>query len=259
MSFNTTSMSTTSISQNTTSDITAMSGTEFHKIPRYNYSCLDNVILHFDGIARLVSKYILVKSSPIFATAFKDSPENDKLPEFTIEKYSKAAVFELLDHIHDGGSYYRRFWSTMSEEYAGDAIRELRTYFEVFLMANEYGLKELRSQAQANIMAIRRRAMELEDNHITSIVLSEVVDIFNDDRHLESSMLDELASQCLEYECKKEDLHFWMFRKYDGIWVAGNKEYEKFVAKLNELDDGLVPEPIVHYVSPRSDTPPLVF
>lgn len=255
-------MSTAGISQSTISDTTVMPGTDSHKILRFSEYCytrFDDVILHFDGISRLVSKNILVQSSPIFATAFKDSFENDRPPQFTIEKYSKDAVFTLLHHIHDEGSYHSRlpsFWSKMPEEYASDAISELRTYFEVFLMANEYGLEELRYQAQANIMAIRRRAMELEDNLITSIVLSRVVDFYNDDCYLASSVLDELASQCLEYECMKEDAHFWMFRKYDGIWPAENRDYEKLVAKLNELDEGLVPKPIVHRIVPPSHTPP---
>ncbi|CAD0100228.1 unnamed protein product [Aureobasidium mustum] len=265
MSSNTTCMSTASISRNADFDTTVTSGTKSHKILRfseYRYSCFDDVILHFDGISRLVSKHVLVQSSPIFATAFKDSSENDKPPQFTIEKYSKDAVFTLLHHIHDEGGYYSRLprlWSKMPEESMIDAWGELRNYFEVFLMANEYGVESLRSQAQANIMAIRKRAWKLEDTLIVSTILNEVVNIYNNACDLDSSMLHELASQCLEHECKKERNHFWMFGKYDGIWAAEIKGFEKLVAKLNELDEGLVPKPWKSCVLPRSGTPPLVF
>jgi hypothetical protein len=131
-------------------------------------------------------------------------------------------------------------------------LSSLHHYFEVFSMADEYELPKLRSEAQANIMAIRRRAMELKDNLYTSIVFSDVLSLYEEDRRLDPSMFNELASQCLAYECLREDAHFMMFGKVDGVWVAQEEGYERLVKKLNELDTGVIPIP-TYRSAPKSE------
>lgn len=151
----------------------------------------------------------------------------------------------MLRHLYGDGQHFEksRFWLSLPEEEFDNAFEFLREYFEVFRLADEYDLPKLRSQAQANIMAIRQRAIELKDSLIASMIFHEVISMYNDDWRLDLGMFDDFASQCLEYECVKEDSHFWIFGKVDGVWVAKQEEYQILVKKLNELDTGMAPIP----------------
>jgi hypothetical protein len=209
----------------------------------------DDVTLHFDGLSIHVSKYVLGNFCPVFESFFYGNPTGESPQQYTIEKYSKEAVMKMLWHLHGDGDAFdqSKSYKTLSEDDMSSwVLSSLRHHFEIFCMANEYELPKLRSEAQANIMAIRRRAMELKDNLYTSVVLSQVLSLYEEDRRLDPSMFNELASQCLAYECLEEDHHFWMFRKINGVWVTEDKQYQRLVKKLNELDNtGMVPIPVM--------------
>jgi hypothetical protein len=214
------------------------------------------VTLHFDGISMICYGHVLENSCSRFEFLWLDNLYGDDGPrECTIEGYSEKAVMTMLWHIYVAGDAFANLgdsYKTLSRDEmisSGSVLPSLRHCFEVFRIASEFELPELRSQAQANIMTIRRRAMELKDFFFTSQVLSDVLCTYEKDSRLDSGMFDELASQLLEYECLEEDHHFWMFRKIDGVWGTEDERYQRLVEKLNELDDtGMVPRPI--YRSP---------
>ena len=209
---------------------------------RFNNSIFADVTLHFDDISMLCDKQVL-NACPIF---FQASNEQE-YTEFTIEKYSKNAVMTLLSHLYDDGVKFDQsnVYSKLSKEDLFPQIWDpVRHCAEVFCLADEYQLPVLRSQAQANIMSIRRRAMQLKDNLVTTIINSKITDIYNNNWFLDMGMLDELATQCLEYECVKEDDHHWMYRKIDGKWAAVFEEWERLVKRLNVVDPGMTPIPM---------------
>jgi hypothetical protein len=214
------------------------------------------VTLHFDGISMICYGRVLINSCPRFESIWWDNLLGmEGYREYTIEGYSEKAVMTMLWYIHVAGDAFASLgdsYKTLSQDemiLSGSVLPSLRHCFEVFRIASEFELPELRSQAQANIMAIRRRAMGLKDNFFTSQVLSDVLCTYEKDSSLNSDMFDELASQLLEYERLEEDHHFWMFRKIDGVWGTEDERYQRLVQKLNELDDtGMVPRPI--YRSP---------
>jgi hypothetical protein len=219
---------------------------KFGVLRRYNHSKFADVVLHFHGIHMLIDERVLTTSCPFFYSVFHHCPRGKKPREYTIENYSKDAVMTMLYHIYSDGDALDQSTSYqfISEEEMPDMMKKTCFYIEVFEMTNEYDVPTLRSQAQANIMAIRKRAIELKDSFFAGMICSDVLNMYRKDWMMDLHMMDELASQCLGYECVMEEDHFWMYRKVDGVWVAKNEEYEKLVRRLNAIDTGMIPIPM---------------
>lgn len=216
------------------------------ELRRFGCSIIDEVILHFDGISMLVDQRILT-SCPVISTAFSIEPNGDKCTELTIEKYSKRAVIQMLWHLYDGDEDtfdQSKFYSKLPEEFLPEAMDEVRLCAEIFCLADEYQLPMLRAQAQANIMSIRARAMELNDSLFAALIRDNVLGIYNKNWELDMGMLDELAKQCLGYECVREWHTLGLFAKVEGVWVAQQEEFERLVKRLNVLDPGMTPIPM---------------
>jgi len=213
---------------------------------RFGTSILNGVTLHFDDISMLVDPQVL-NICPVFSAALNSDRNGKKCTEITIEKYSKKAVVQMLWHLYVGDEDtfdQSNFYSKLSEEDLSETMDDLRWSIEVFCLADEYQLPILRSKAQANIMSIRRRAIQLNDSFLASMIRVNVLNIYNDNWFLHMGMLDELAKQCLEYECVREWHHLGFFAKVDGVWVANLEEYERLVKRLNVFDPGMIPIPM---------------
>lgn len=216
------------------------------ELHRFGCSIMDEVILHFGNTSMLVDQRVLT-GCPVFSAAFKDNSNGKNRPELTIEKYSKKAVIQVLWHLYDGDEDtfdQSNFYSTLSDEFLPEAMDEARLSAEIFCLADEYQLPLLRSQAQANIMSIRKRAIQLNDSFFATLVRDNVLSIYDKNCELDMSMLDELAKQCLEYECVREWHTLGLFSKIEGVWVAQQEEYESLVKRLNVLDTGMTPIPM---------------
>jgi hypothetical protein len=132
----------------------------------YSYAdeIFGDVILHFDGVSMICTEQVLNTCS-IFKAAFESCTKSNKYKEYTIGKYSRRAVMVILNHLYEEDEWVHlaRFYRNLDAEFMSVAAPDLPEHLEVYRMADEYGLPELRAKYQGIIMAFSRRAMELKD------------------------------------------------------------------------------------------------
>lgn len=239
-------ISSEGISSTTNASIGEKSQEQNGELRRFGDSIIDGVTLHFDGTSMLVDQQVL-KGCPVFSAALTSALECSKSKELTIEKYSRQTVAQMLLHLyeHDGDTFDQsNFYSKLSKELLPQTLFDVSLCAEVFSLADEYQLPTLRSKAQSNIMSIRRRAIQINDNFFAALIRDKVLSIYNKNWDLDMDMLDELAKQCLEHERVREWHTLGLFAKVEGVWVAQQEEYERLVKRLNVLDPGVTPIPM---------------
>jgi hypothetical protein len=118
-----------------------------------------DVTLHFDGVSMLCTERVLNTCS-IFKLAFESCAKSNKPKEYTIEKYSRHAVMVILRHLHDEDHVRLvNLYRNLDAEFISIAAPDLANHLEVYRMADEYGLPELRAKYRDITMAFSRRAI----------------------------------------------------------------------------------------------------
>ncbi|KAI5200807.1 hypothetical protein AUEXF2481DRAFT_26529 [Aureobasidium subglaciale EXF-2481] len=203
-------------------------------------------LLKFDGKARLSHKKYLISSSKAFEAAFSSDWTSAAIHSYDIQGYSKEAVDIMLHCIaykHVDRPFLKHSWNTLSTTTLDIMADDVDFCLEVFLLADEHDINELRRDAVHNINKYKEQALERNDDAVADTILDMVVNSCEENALENIYLLDELAEYSGQQNKDHSDLFdlvqttFKCDRGYGmDEWECKteNPKYMVLVAKVNE-------------------------